>query len=142
MECYNNFFYKRVIRDVVIHFRKVCEKYIDLLKYVESTILDQMKENIICAWIDQVRHLRNKTTNLVKSTHAILKNWLGNSKGDFYRDWNSVNQMIKNQHNEIYTSFGCRITMLEHRFKYNILYSKLFDNVSRVGINDIFHEAK
>lgn len=49
--------------DVVILFRKVCEKYSDLLKYVESTILDQVKEKIICAWADHVRHLGNAITN-------------------------------------------------------------------------------
>lgn len=29
-----------------MHFRKMCEKYPDLLKYVESTILDQVKEKM------------------------------------------------------------------------------------------------
>ncbi|XP_058747057.1 uncharacterized protein LOC131620051 [Vicia villosa] len=62
--------------------------------------------------------------------------------GDFCRDWDSVNLMIKNQHNEIQTIFGRSITVLEHRFKDNILYSQLIDNVSRTGLNYIFHEAK
>lgn len=66
--------------NVVIHFRKVCEKYPELLKYVESTILDQVKEKIVCVWTDQVRHRRNTTKNQVHSTHVILKKWLRNSK--------------------------------------------------------------
>ncbi|XP_050886362.1 uncharacterized protein LOC127091721 [Lathyrus oleraceus] len=66
--------------DSIMHFRKVCEKYPDLFKYVESTILDQMKENFFCAWTNNVRHLVNTTTNRVESVHATLKNWLGNSK--------------------------------------------------------------
>ena len=126
----------------VMHFRKVCEKYPDLLKYVESTILDQVKEKIVCAWTDQVRHLRNTTTNRVEFAHATLKNWLGNSKGDLCRDWDSVNQMIQNQHNEIQTSFGRSITILDHRFKDNNLYSQLVGNISRMSLNYIFHEAK
>lgn len=32
--------------DVVIHFKKVCEKYPNLLKYVESIIFDHVKRNI------------------------------------------------------------------------------------------------
>ncbi|XP_050893360.1 uncharacterized protein LOC127099673 [Lathyrus oleraceus] len=128
--------------DSLIHFRKVCEKYPDLLKYVESTILDQVKENIVCAWTDNVRHLGNTITNRVKFVHATLKFWLGNSKGDLCRDWDSVNHMIQNQHNEIQTSFGRSITVLEHRFKDNILYSRLVGNISRAGLNYIFHEAK
>ena len=116
---------KELYADSVIHFRKVCEKYPALLKYVESTILDQVKEKIACAWTDNVRHLGNTTTNRVESAHATLKNWLGNSKGDLCRDWDSVNLMIKNQHNEIQITFGRSITVLEHRFKDNILYSQL-----------------
>ncbi|XP_050918727.1 uncharacterized protein LOC127136177 [Lathyrus oleraceus] len=73
---------------------------------VESTILDQVKEKIVCAWIDQVKHLRNTTTNRVESVHATLKNWLGNSKENLCRDWESVNQIIQNKHDEIKTSFG------------------------------------
>lgn len=41
-----------------------------------------MKEKIVCAWTDQVRHIGNTTTNRVEFAHAKLKNWLGNSKGD------------------------------------------------------------
>ncbi|XP_050919284.1 uncharacterized protein LOC127136806 [Lathyrus oleraceus] len=65
---------------------KVCEKYPNLLKYVESIILDQVKEKIVCVWTDQVRHLGNTTTNQVESAHATLKNWLENSKGDLCSD--------------------------------------------------------
>ncbi|XP_050919722.1 uncharacterized protein LOC127137294 [Lathyrus oleraceus] len=121
---------------------KMCEKYHDLLKYVESIILDQVNEKIVCAWTDKVIHLGNTTTNRVESAHATLKNLLGNSKGDLCRDWDFVNQMIQNQHNHIQTSFGRSITVLEHIFKDNNLYSQLVDNISRAGFNYIFHEAK
>ncbi|XP_050896729.1 uncharacterized protein LOC127103519 [Lathyrus oleraceus] len=39
----------------------------------------KVKEKIICARTDNVRHLRNTTTNKVESAHATLKIWLGNS---------------------------------------------------------------
>lgn len=78
----------------VIRFRSVCAIYLDLLKYVKGTIFDQVKENIVCIRIDQVRYFGNTTTNRVESTHARLKNWLRNSKSDFCQDWDVVNQML------------------------------------------------
>ncbi|XP_050875905.1 uncharacterized protein LOC127079564 [Lathyrus oleraceus] len=113
----------------------VVEKIMDALNRI-------VKEKIVCACTNKVRHLRNTTTNRVESAHATFKNWLGNSKGDLYRDWDFVNQMIQNQHNEIHTSFGRSITVLEHNFKNNNLYSQLVDNICRAGLNYIFHEAK
>lgn len=65
-----------------------------MLKYVEGTILDQVKEKIVCIQIDQVRHFGNTTTNIVEYAHARLMNWLGNSKSDFCQDWDVVNQML------------------------------------------------
>ena len=46
------------------------------------------------------------------------------------------------QHNEIQTTFSRSITVLEHRFKENMLYSQLVGNISREALNYIFHEAK
>lgn len=45
--------------DYVIQLRSVCTKYSVFLKYVETTILDQVKEKIVYAWNDQVRYLGN-----------------------------------------------------------------------------------
>lgn len=50
--------------------------------------------------------------------------------------------MIQNQHNEIHTSFGHSIIVLEHIFKDNNLYSQLVGNTSRMSLNYIFHKAK
>ncbi|XP_058725791.1 uncharacterized protein LOC131597095 [Vicia villosa] len=133
---------KELYADYIIQFQKVCERYPDLLKYVENTILDKVKGKFVCAWNDNGRHLGNTTSNRVVSAHASLKNWLANSKGDLCRDWESINLMIKNQHNERQTTFGRSITVLEHRFKDNILYSQLIGNVSWAGLNYIFYEAK
>lgn len=60
--------------DSVMHFKKVCEKYHDLLKYIESIILDLVKEKIICVLTGQARHLGNTTTNRIEHAHATLKN--------------------------------------------------------------------
>lgn len=66
----------------------------DFSKYVESKILDQVKENVVSALTDQVRHFWNTITNKVESAQTTLNNWLGNSKCDLCRDWDSVNQII------------------------------------------------
>src|SRR3954469_17816905 len=54
----------------------------------------------------------------------------------------TVNQMLENQHNEIQTSFGRRKTVMEHRYKGQILFSQLIYNIFRLGLNFLFHEAK
>jgi hypothetical protein len=64
---------KEMYTDVVLQFRAVCEKYLNLLKYVESTILDQVKEKFVCAWTDQVMHLGHTTSNRIGFAHACLK---------------------------------------------------------------------
>lgn len=76
-----------------------------------------MKENIVFAWTDQVKHFGNTKPNKVEVAHATLKNWSGNCKGGLRTSWESMNKMIQNQHNEIQTSFDRSITVLEHRFK-------------------------
>lgn len=62
-----------------------------------------MKEKIFCVWTNQVSYFGNTKTNIVEFTHATLKNSLENSKGDLCKGWESMNQMIKNQNNEIQT---------------------------------------
>lgn len=77
----------------------------------------------MCAWTDQVRHFRNTITYRVESSDATLNSWLRDGNGDFYKGWESVNQMIKNQHNKIHTSFGFGVTILKHKFKDKNKYS-------------------
>ncbi|MCH80434.1 otubain [Trifolium medium] len=36
--------------DDVVEFRKVCEKFPKFVKYVETTILDMLKEKLVRAW--------------------------------------------------------------------------------------------
>lgn len=124
----------------VIQFRRVHVVYYEFLKYIESAILNYMQENIVGAWTDQVTHFGNNTTNIVEYAHVTLNNWLGNNKRDLCKGWDSMNQMIKNQHNEIQTSFGCNINVLQHRFKYKNLYSQLVDNICGVGLSFIYHK--
>lgn len=82
-------------------FRNLGVEYPNFLKYVESTILDQVKEKVVYAWMDRVRRLGNTITNRVESAHVALKRWLSDSKGDLCRDWDVMNQMLINQYNKI-----------------------------------------
>lgn len=54
------------------------------IKYVETTILNQVKEKIVYALANQVIHLGDTTTNLVEYAHGILKTYLLDSKSGFY----------------------------------------------------------
>lgn len=108
---------KELYLESIIQFSSVCEKYQNFLKYVESKILDQVNENFICVWTNHVRHLGNTTTNWVEYSLTKMKIWLGNSKWNFRKVWELVNQRIEMQHNEIHTSFGWIITIREHKFK-------------------------
>lgn len=56
--------------DYVIQFISVCVKYLNILKYINTIILDQVKEKIVCAWTDQVRHFGNITSNRGESSNA------------------------------------------------------------------------
>lgn len=111
------------------------------LKYVESKILNKMKEKIICAWSDHIRHLANTTTNKVESTHATLKNWLKNSKRNFVRVGNQWTKWLKgNIMRYIYHFFE---TSQYYRVSSNEMfwYSHLIDNISRAGLNFIDHQV-
>src|SRR3954467_14475889 len=125
-----------------VHFRSLCGSIKTFCHYVESTILNKVREKVVCAWTNRVRHLGCTTTNRVESAHAVFKRWLGDSKGDLCRGWDTVNQMLQNQHNKIQTSFGRSKTVMEHRYKGQILFSQLIYNISRTGLNFLFHEAK
>lgn len=54
---------KELYVNVIIHFRKVCERYPYLLNNVKTTTVDQVNETFVCAWTNQVRHLGNTITN-------------------------------------------------------------------------------
>src|SRR4030042_3476833 len=91
--------------DAVMHFREVCKTFPKFLIYVESTILDVVKEKIVRAWTDKVLHLGNRTTNRVESAHGVLKNFLTNGVGDLATCWQAVHNMVLLQHVEIQATF-------------------------------------
>ncbi|XP_050888875.1 uncharacterized protein LOC127094048 [Lathyrus oleraceus] len=119
----------------------------------------KVKEKIVCAWTDQVRHIGNTTTNRVEFAHAKLKNWLGNSLNYIFHEAKRADNVGSNRVKCGYTilktygllcvrfiakktSFDRSITVLEHKFKDNNVYAQLVGNISPAGLNYIFHEAK
>ncbi|XP_045810541.1 uncharacterized protein LOC123904983 [Trifolium pratense] len=118
--------------DAVLEFRKAFDQYPDFLKYVETTVLDPVKEKIVSLWIDRVMHIGNTTTNRVASKHGSLKEYLPDRKSDLVKAWEAMNEMVSNQLNKIKTSFGQSTTTVEHYFKDHFLYTKLVYNISRL----------
>ncbi|GAU30678.1 hypothetical protein TSUD_39020 [Trifolium subterraneum] len=117
--------------DAVVQFRKVCEKFPKFINYVESTILDPLKEKLVRAWTNRVMHIGNTTTNRVESQHGVLKKYLLDSKGDLVKGWEAINKMLTVQLTEIQTSFGKNNTVVEHHFQGHFLYPMLVYNISR-----------
>ncbi|GAU51038.1 hypothetical protein TSUD_411730 [Trifolium subterraneum] len=64
----------------VAEFRKVFEKYPNFLDYVETTVLDPVKENFVSLWTNRVMHIGNTTTNRVESQHGVLKQYVTDYK--------------------------------------------------------------
>ncbi|GAU37262.1 hypothetical protein TSUD_319160 [Trifolium subterraneum] len=64
----------------VAEFRKVFGKYPNFLNYVEPTVLDPVKENLVSLWTNRVMHISNTTTNRVESQHGVLKQYVTDCK--------------------------------------------------------------
>jgi hypothetical protein len=83
---------KESYADVVVHFRDVCKKFPKFHNYVETTILNTIKENFVRAWTDGVLHLGCRTTNSVEVVYGKLKKYLSNSVGDLATCWNAIDK--------------------------------------------------
>ena len=108
-----------------MEFKNVCKDFPKFLTYVESTVLDVVKDKIVRAWTYHVLRLGCRTTNRVEGAHAIIKKYLSNNVGDLGTCWEKIHDIFVIQLTVIQTSFGRSCTVLEHRFKDVILYSGL-----------------
>jgi len=104
-----------------VEFQNVCNDFPKFLTYVESTVLDVVKDKIVRAWTDHVLHLGCRATNRVESAHALVNKYLSNSVGDLGTCWEKIHDMLVIQLTAIKTSFGRSCTVLKHRFKDVIL---------------------
>nr|XP_027188670.1 uncharacterized protein LOC101493161 [Cicer arietinum] len=81
----------------------------------------------------------NTTTQMVESAHWSLKKILQDSIGDICSVWETINNMIVLQHNEIISSFENSIIQKVHRYS-NRLYANLHGVVSKNAIDHIAAE--
>ena len=118
-----------------------CKNYSKFLHYVQTTILDPLKDKIVRAWTDLVLHLGCRTTNRVEGAHGRVKEYLSTSKGDLGTCWKKIDEMFSIQFGEIQSSFGRSVTVLEHRYKDVTLYSGLGGTISRQAMNYIWKRS-
>ena len=126
---------------VVMQFKDVCKKLQKFLVYVQTTILNTVKEKFVRAWTYKVLILGCRTTNIVESAHRKLI-FFRSSVGDLAWCWDEIDKMLAIQLLEIQASFGRSRTILEHIYKDNFLYTELEGCVSRTRLCFTFEEAK
>jgi len=74
----------------LLKFKNVCEPFPKFLAYVETTILNIVKEKFVREWTNKVLHLRCRTTNIVEFAHGKLKKYLRSSVGDLASCWDEI----------------------------------------------------
>jgi len=79
---------------VLLRFKDVCKPFPKFLAYVETTILNLVKEKFVRAWTNKVLHLGCRTTNVVESAHGKLKKYLWSSMGDLATCWDEIDKML------------------------------------------------
>ena len=102
----------------LLKFKEVCMPFSEFRAYVETTVFN-LKEKFMRAWMNKVLHLRCRTTNIVESTHGVLKKYLRSSVSDLASCWDEIDKMLAVQFGEIQGSFGRNKTVLEHKYKKN-----------------------
>ncbi|XP_074290564.1 uncharacterized protein LOC141617279 [Silene latifolia] len=108
-----------------------------LKKYLKETWLDLYKERFVSAWINNILHFGNVTTNRVEGAHASLKRLLKTSNGGFDTVFETIHNSVKLQIGEIVRELGrSRIIRLHIGVALNV-YQRLNLNVSHHAINAI-----
>jgi transposase-like protein len=77
----------------LLKFKDVCKPFPKFLAYVETTILNTVKEKFVRAWTNKVLHLGCTTTNIVELAHGKLKKYLRNSVGDLASCWDEIDKI-------------------------------------------------
>ena len=78
----------------LLKFKEVCEPFPKFLAYVETTILNIVKEKFMRAWTNKVLHLGCRTSNIVKSAHGKFKKYLRSSVRDLASCWDEIDKML------------------------------------------------
>jgi hypothetical protein len=128
--------------DSVMEFRKLCARWPKFTQYVEETVLDTNKEKVVRNWVDKFMHMGNYTTNRAESAHGVYKGLLKDGNGDLVKGWEVIDKMLILQFTDVQTQFSQSMSVAEHRYEDNPLYSFLFYKISRAAMDHIYNEAK
>jgi len=135
------------------------------LEYVQKTWIKPHKEKFVSAWTNKVMHMGNTTSNRyvviynvylyvkdcfvckiilsvicrVEQAHGNLKLILQTSMGDLCTCWDTINNLLVFQHNQIKASFKMSLNVATR--SYNIsLYKGLLGMVSKYALVHIAEE--
>jgi hypothetical protein len=122
----------------LLRFKDVCKPFPKFLAYVETTILNTVKEKFVRT--NKVLHLECRTTNIVESAHEKLKKYLRSNVGDLASCLDKMHKMLAIQFGEIQASFGRNRIVLYHKYKRHLLFSDLEGYVSRPELVFIYDE--
>ncbi len=70
-------------------------QYLTIIDYMQVEFIDQYKEKIVRYWTDYILYFRTRTTSRGEVGHGILKNELGNSRGDFKEIMDKFHFLLK-----------------------------------------------
>ncbi|KAK8938518.1 hypothetical protein KSP39_PZI011074 [Platanthera zijinensis] len=120
---------------------KYSEKYPNVVNYVMTTWIEPYREYFVSAWIDNLLHFGNSTTNRVESGHSHLKRFLEVSVCNLTSIWKTFDQMLNLQHTEIKHSFGQSSIQVNTGFR-GPLYTDLIGFVSIAALDIIKKEEE
>ncbi|XP_058777076.1 PKS-NRPS hybrid synthetase cheA-like [Vicia villosa] len=117
----------------------VCVDSKDFINYVIDTWLTPHRHRFVKAWVNQVLHLGNTTTNRVEFAYWKLKQMLKNNLGDLCKCWEAMNDNIKIQVGNIRASFQKSFYEVKHAHT-SPFYANLRGSVSRFALRQIIEE--
>jgi hypothetical protein len=77
--------------------KKYIADYIEEVIYIKTNWLDQYKEKLVKAWVNQHPHFGNVVTSMVEGIHWLLKSHLKVSTLDLFEAWRSIKHALLNQ---------------------------------------------
>jgi hypothetical protein len=77
--------------------KKYLPDYIEEVRYIETNWLDQYKEKLVKAWVNQHPNFDNVVTSRVEGIHWLLKSHLKVSTLDLFEAWRSIKHALLNQ---------------------------------------------
>lgn len=81
--------------------KKYLSDYLEQVGYVQTFWLEQYKEKLVKAWVDQHAHFGNTATSRVEGIHALMKSHLRKSTLDLFEAWRAMKHALLNQLSEL-----------------------------------------